>query len=164
MAAGAGCRVTARLPSRPARSLGAIAGLLKAYCNVNEVISGIMLNWIVLYADQHDPHKRQGGRPAPIPTRSHSATPQALLPSLGLDKLFSDNQYVDHCDPAGDPHGHPRVGRAGTRRRFGYELKATGFNKHAAKYCGMAREAQHRPHAWPSRAALPALGARAAAT
>ena len=29
--------------------LGAISGLLKSYCNVNEVISGIMLNWIVLY-------------------------------------------------------------------------------------------------------------------
>ena len=29
--------------------LGAISGLLKAYCNVNEVISGIMLNWITLY-------------------------------------------------------------------------------------------------------------------
>ena len=24
------------------------------------------------------------------------------------------------------------------KTRFGYELKATGFNKHAAKYCGMA--------------------------
>ncbi|MBR2854878.1 MAG: ABC transporter permease, partial [Clostridia bacterium] len=29
--------------------LGGITGLLKAYCNVNEVISGIMLNWIALY-------------------------------------------------------------------------------------------------------------------
>ena len=29
--------------------LGAISGALKAYCNVNEVISCIMLNWIGLY-------------------------------------------------------------------------------------------------------------------
>ncbi len=29
--------------------LGVISGLLKSYCNVNEVISGIMLNWITLY-------------------------------------------------------------------------------------------------------------------
>ena len=29
--------------------LGAIAGLLKTKCNVNIVISGIMLNWITLY-------------------------------------------------------------------------------------------------------------------
>src|SRR5574344_2245831 len=28
---------------------GSIVGLLKSYCNVNEVISGIMLNWIILY-------------------------------------------------------------------------------------------------------------------
>ena len=30
--------------------LGAISGLLKAYRNVNEVISCIMLNWISLYS------------------------------------------------------------------------------------------------------------------
>ena len=24
------------------------------------------------------------------------------------------------------------------KTKFGYELKATGFNRHAAKYCGMA--------------------------
>ena len=30
--------------------LGTISGILKSYCNVNEVISGIMLNWITLYA------------------------------------------------------------------------------------------------------------------
>ena len=29
--------------------LGAVSGILKAYRNVNEVISGIMLNWIGLY-------------------------------------------------------------------------------------------------------------------
>ena len=29
--------------------LAGISGLLKSYCNVNEVISGIMLNWIVYY-------------------------------------------------------------------------------------------------------------------
>ncbi|MCQ2559050.1 MAG: ABC transporter permease, partial [Oscillospiraceae bacterium] len=29
--------------------LGAIVGFLKSRCNVNEVISGIMLNWISLY-------------------------------------------------------------------------------------------------------------------
>ena len=30
--------------------LGAVPGLLKAFCNVNEVISCIMLNWIALYS------------------------------------------------------------------------------------------------------------------
>ena len=34
---------------RPEHLLGAISGALKAYCNVNEVISCIMLNWISLY-------------------------------------------------------------------------------------------------------------------
>ena len=26
------------------------------------------------------------------------------------------------------------------KTRFGYELKATGYNKNAAKYCGMAEK------------------------
>ena len=30
--------------------LACISGALKAFCNVNEVISGILLNWISLYA------------------------------------------------------------------------------------------------------------------
>ena len=30
-------------------ALGSLSGLLKSYCNVNEVISCIMLNWITLY-------------------------------------------------------------------------------------------------------------------
>ena len=32
-----------------AAALAAVSGILKAYCNVNEVISCIMLNWISLY-------------------------------------------------------------------------------------------------------------------
>ena len=34
--------------------LAGITGILKAYCNVNEVISGIMLNWIALYTANTD--------------------------------------------------------------------------------------------------------------
>ena len=33
--------------------LGGIVGILKAYLNVNEVIAGIMLNWISLYGCEH---------------------------------------------------------------------------------------------------------------
>ena len=63
-----------------------------------------------------------------------------MLPSLGLGKLFNNNQYVTSGDPAVDPHGRFWSGSCWTRRSFGYELKATGFNKNAAKYCGMAEK------------------------
>ena len=67
----------------------------------------------------------------------HSAAQQALLPSLGLDKLFSGNQYVTIAIPLAILMAI-LVWVVLEKTRFGYELKATGFNKHAAKYCGMA--------------------------
>ena len=79
-------------------ALGAISGLLKAYCNVNEVISCIMLNWISLYAvnmlltlvkEETSPY-----------TFTLSSTNEgAILPSLGLGALFSKNQYVGLAIP-----------------------------------------------------------------
>lgn len=68
--------------------VGAISGALKAYFNVNEVISCIMLNWIGLYIvnmlltnvkEQTTPYTR------PL----SSVNKSALLPNMGLDKLFS---------------------------------------------------------------------------
>ncbi len=41
--------------------LGAISGVLKSYCNVNEVISGIMLNWIVAVPYQYAADHCEGG-------------------------------------------------------------------------------------------------------
>ena len=78
--------------------LGAISGLLKSYCNVNEVISGIMLNWIFLYATNMILTNVKEVA-SPYTYQMHSAAQQALLPSLGLDKLFSGNQYVTIAIP-----------------------------------------------------------------
>ena len=69
---------------------GAIVGLLKTFCNVNEVISGIMLNWIFLYATNMILTNVKEVA-SPYTYQMHSAAQQALLPSLGLDKLFSGN-------------------------------------------------------------------------
>lgn len=115
--------------------VGGISGLLKAYFNVNEVISCIMLNWIGLYSvnmlltkvkDSSTPY-----------TKSLSSTNEsALLPNAGLDKLFANNEFVT-------------IGLVISivmailvwvlleKTKLGYELKATGLNKNAAKYCGM---------------------------
>ena len=116
--------------------LGAVSGLLKSYCNVNEVISGIMLNWIFLYAANMILTNVKEVA-SPYTYQMHSAAQQALLPSLGLDKLFSGNQYVTIAIPLAILMAI-LVWVVLEKTRFGYELKATGFNKHAAKYCGMA--------------------------
>ena len=115
---------------------GAIVGLLKTFCNVNEVISGIMLNWIFLYATNMILTNVKEVA-SPYTYQMHSAAQQALLPSLGLDKLFSGNQYVTIAIPLAILMAI-LVWVVLEKTRFGYELKATGFNKHAAKYCGMA--------------------------
>ena len=116
--------------------LGVISGLLKSSFNVSEVISGIMLNWIFLYATNMILTNVKEVA-SPYTYQMHSAAQQALLPSLGLDKLFSGNQYVTIAIPLAILMAI-LVWVVLEKTRFGYELKATGFNKHAAKYCGMA--------------------------
>ena len=118
--------------------LGAIVGLLKAYCNVNEVISGIMLNWITLYtANMILTNVKE--ETSPYTYQMTSMGRQALLPSLGLDKLFSNNQYVTIAIPLSIIFAIVIWVVLG-KTKFGYELKATGCNKNAAKYCGMAEK------------------------
>ena len=141
--------------------LGSISGLLKSYCNVNEVISGIMLNWIVLYLTN-----------MLLTTVKEDASPytkvlahineSAVLPSLGLGALFNNNQYVGLAIPLSVLMAI-LVWVVLEKTKFGYELKATGYNKNAAKYemCIRDRRLRCAPHAHhhharqdrPSRAA-----------
>lgn len=115
--------------------LGIISGALKTYCNVNVVISGIMLNWIALYLtnlilgtvkDPASPYTKNLG----------GANPGALLPKMGLDKLFSNEKSVTIAIPIALLCAI-LVWVILNKTKFGFELKATGFNYNAAKYCGM---------------------------
>jgi len=63
--------------------LGAISGLLKAYRNVNEVISCIMLNWISLYL-VNALLSQVKETASPYTFTLSSTNPDAILPSLGL--------------------------------------------------------------------------------
>ena len=114
---------------------GAIPGLLKAYRNVNEVISGIMLNWIGLYIANSlimvvkDPK-------TPFSYKIDEVNPSAVLPSFGLDQLFSKNRYVTIAVPLAVIVAIV-IWVILEKTKLGYELKATGANKHAAIYCGM---------------------------
>jgi simple sugar transport system permease protein len=115
--------------------LGAISGLLKAYCNVNEVISCIMLNWISLYSVNMLLSLVKEVA-SPYTLTLSSTNPSAILPSLGLDKLFSNNQYVTIAVPLSIIVAIV-IWVILEKTQLGYELKATGCNKNAAKYCGM---------------------------
>ena len=118
--------------------LGAISGLLKSYCNVNEVISGIMLNWIVLYlTNMLLTNVKEVASPYTVVLAD--TNPSAVLPSLGLGALFNDNKYVGLALPLSVVIAI-LVWVVLEKTRFGYELRATGNNKNAAKYCGMAEK------------------------
>jgi ABC-type uncharacterized transport system permease subunit len=113
---------------------GALVGVLKAFRNVNEVISGIMLNWISLYCvNLMLGPVRQETNPY---TRSLSGfADQAIMPSLGLDKLFH-NDAMTIAVPLAVVVAI-LIWVILNKTKFGYELVATGYNKDAAKYAGM---------------------------
>ena len=118
--------------------LGAISGLLKSYCNVNEVISCIMLNWIVLYLiNMLLTQVKEDTSPYTFVLSHKNAS--AILPSLGLGSLFNGNQYVGLALPLSIVIAI-LVWVVLEKTRIGYELRATGNNKNAAKYCGMAEK------------------------
>lgn len=114
---------------------GGISGILKAYFNVNEVISCIMLNWISLYSvNMLLSQVKDQSTPYTVPLKSGNRS--AILPNAGLDQLFSKNEFVT-------------IGLILTilaaifvwllldKTRLGFELRATGLNRSAARYCGM---------------------------
>ena len=114
---------------------GFIVGMLKAYRNVNEVISSIMMNYIAMYLVifliKHTAYDK---------IQSRTLSPKyAFLPRLGLDKIFG---------------GAPlNVGIIIAilvailmwiildKTVFGYELKAVGFNRDASRYTGINEKA-----------------------
>ena len=94
-----------------------------------------MLNWIVLYLTN-----------MLLTTVKEDASPytkvlahineSAVLPSMGLGALFSNNQYVTIAIPIAIIVAIV-IWIILDKTKFGYELKATGNNLNAAKYCGM---------------------------
>lgn len=115
--------------------LGAISGLLKTGCNVNVVISGIMLNWITLYMTNLILGTVKSPT-SPYTMNLQGTNPSALLPSLGLEKFFNNEKSVTIAIPLSLLFA-AAVWVVLNKTRFGYELKATGNNYHAAKYAGM---------------------------
>ena len=104
------------------------------YICLNEVISCIMLNWISLYSVNMLLSQVKDGS-TPYTKLLFSYNKSAMLPTAGLNELFH-NKYMTI--------GVPMAVIAAIivwvvlqKTKFGFELKATGINKLAAKYCGM---------------------------
>ena len=115
--------------------LGAFSGWLKTKCNVNVVISGIMLNWIMLYMTNLILGTVKSPT-SPYTKPLMGTNNSALIPNLGLNKLFMEERSVTLAIPLAIIIA-VAVWVVLNKTKFGYELKATGNNYHAAKYCGM---------------------------
>lgn len=115
---------------------GAIVGLLRAFCNVNVVISGIMLNWISLYCTNMVLYAAKDPAGKDTETLSKLGHKASTLPQIGLQNLFAQNKYVSIAIPITIVVAII-IWIILDKTKLGYELKATGNNLHAAKYCGM---------------------------
>ena len=116
--------------------VGSISGALKAYRNVNEVISGIMLNWIILYLTNTILGGKKTKDIASPYTMKLGAAGHVKIPSAGLNTLFANNKTVTIAIPLAILFAI-LIWVILSKTKFGYELRATGFNKEAAKYAGM---------------------------
>ena len=117
---------------------GAIPGMMKAFLNINEVLACIMTNWIAAnlttwaFDVSNLKNTVENTKTAYIYKTSFNGV---QTPKLFLDKIFPGSQvnggiliaillavlmYVIF-----------------TKTTFGYELKACGANRHAAKYAGI---------------------------
>ncbi len=112
---------------------GAIPGFLKAYRNVNEVVTGIMLNYVAMYLNSlliiSYIYNRDYARALDIKDT-------AVTPLMNLQYLFPDSTSIN---------GGIVVAVVVViilhvilnKTTFGYELKAVGYNRDASKYAGM---------------------------
>lgn len=116
----------------------AIIGILKAYRSVNEVISGIMLNWIALYLVNMLLTKVKDPMAA-LTLYLEDNAPSAMLPTLGFGNFFGNNGYIGIAVLIA-PLAAVLVWVILNKTKFGYELRATGYNPNAAFYCGMKQK------------------------
>ena len=118
---------------------GAIPGIFKAYLNINEVITCIMTNWIAAnlvtwWFDAHEVFKNssEGGKVGYIIPLKNVGV---VTPKMGMDILFPGSQanggFWIACILA------VAMFIMLTRTTFGYELRACGSNRHAARYAGI---------------------------
>ena len=106
-----------------------VAGLLKAYRGVNEVVSTIMLNWIAFWLVEY---VRVNIFPNPVDaSKTVAAPPSGRLPLLVPNTALSIGYLVSLA----------ALGAAYYllwHTVYGYEIRATGYNPKAARYAGIS--------------------------
>lgn len=115
---------------------GFICGIFKAYFNVNEVIAGIMLNWIGLYLTNIILGAETCMNQSKSETFDFSEVNKAAYLPTFLSGFFGDNKYTSVALIA-TVLVAIAILIVLNKTTFGYELKATGNNKEAARYAGM---------------------------
>ncbi|MBE6985199.1 MAG: ABC transporter permease [Ruminococcaceae bacterium] len=123
---------------------GAFPGIFKAFLNVNEVITAIMFNWIGLYAVNTIMYDK-GSSPMFNALKSKTyelsqKSPDSIIPTFNVEVGGKD-----YFSPMREPSIAIFIAIAVAiviwviikKTTFGYELKACGHNKDAAKYAGI---------------------------
>lgn len=115
---------------------GSIPGFLKAYCNVNEVIACIMMNYVGMYLVNFLITKTVFDS---LKNQSMRVAKDANLPKLGFDLVFRDGNNVSSANSGILVAALMAVivYIVIEKTTFGYELKACGLNRDAAKYAGI---------------------------
>ena len=123
---------------------GAIPGIFKAFLNVNEVITAIMFNWIGLYAVNTMIYQKGAGPMFNLKTTKtftiKEASPASLLPSFNINvdgKAYFGKMFQPTIGIFVAIGVAVLVWVILNKTTFGYELKACGHNKEAAKYAGI---------------------------
>ncbi len=117
---------------------GAIPGLLKAFLNINEVLACIMTNWlaanIVTWAFDVSNFKNmtEGTKTGYIYKTTFNGV---ATPKMGLDKLFPNSQVNGGILIAAVIAAIVYI--IMNKTTLGYQLKACGSNRHAARYAGI---------------------------
>ena len=122
---------------------GIFPGLFKALFNVNEVITSIMFNWIAMYLVNllfaNMPKMLASAWGATNSDRTadlHNANPSAIIPKGGIDKIFGNSNWINISVIIAVIFAI-LIWFILERTTFGYELKAVGLNKEAARYAGI---------------------------
>ena len=118
---------------------GCIPGLVKAYLNINEVLACIMTNWIAanlvtwMFDGSDFRNLVENTKSGYIYKTSYNGVQTA---KLGLDKLFPSSQVNGGIIVA--IVIAILVYILMNKTTLGYELKACGANRHAARYAGIS--------------------------
>lgn len=116
---------------------GAIPGLLKALCNVHEVITSIMTNYIAMYLVNMF-IKNDILMFDAIRQRTTLVAPSAMVPTLGMENIFSGvsksniNISIFIAIAVG-----VLLYFVLYKTKFGFELRSVGSNINASKYAGI---------------------------